>query len=463
VAPQQEELTVSGTDANSGGKDQSKGTIGVLGAMAIGIGGMVGGGIFAVLGEAVSLAHGATAIAFAIAGIVALLTSYSYSKLSVRYQNEGGTMVFIDKAFGVDVATGSLNIILWLSYLVTLSLYAVAFGSYAMTFFSDGGHTWLRHGMISIAILLPVGINLLNAGIVSKTETFVVGLKLILLAVVIGAGFFYLDASRLAPNRWVAPDPLIVAAMVIFVAFEGFELIANSANDVRTPEKTLPRAFYGSVVLVIVLYVLVAVVTVGAVSEDVIAKAKDYALAAAAKPSLGSLGFKIVAISALLATFSAINATVYGNARLGFMLAKDGELPTILDRKAWNEPAWGVVIVGGLSLLMANLIDLQAIAIISSAGFLLVFAAANAAGFRLAGETGGNRWVSLVGAIACVASLAILLVNRYQESARAVWVFLGFVGAALVFELSYGKLYRGSFRLHSRAKRSGNPDGQKKA
>jgi len=427
--------------------------------MAIGIGGMVGGGIFAVLGEAVSLAHGGTAIAFAIAGAVALVTSYSYSKLSVRYQNEGGTVVFIDKAFGVDVATGSLNTILWLSYLVTVSLYAVAFGSYAMTFIPGDGNPWLRHGMISIAIFLPVGINLLNAGIVSKTETFVVALKLALLAVVIGAGFFHLDASRLAPSRWVAPDSLVVAAMVIFVAFEGFELIANSASDVRDPERTLPRAFYGSVVLVIVLYILVAVVTVGAVSEDVIAKAKDYALAAAAKPSLGAIGFQMVAVSALLATFSAINATVYGNARLGFMLAKDGELPSILDRKAWHEPAWGVAIVGGLSLLMANLIDLQAIAIISSAGFLLVFAAANAAGFRLAGETGGNRWISLVGAIACVASLGVLLVNRYQTSSRAVWVFLSFIGAAVVFERVYGKLYRGSFNLESKADRSRDPGG----
>ena len=94
---------------------QATGKIGVLGAAAIGVGGMVGGGIFAVLGTAVSLAGGGTPMAFAIAGALALLTSYSYAKLAVRYPSAGGTVVFLDKAFGVDLLTGSLNALLWLS------------------------------------------------------------------------------------------------------------------------------------------------------------------------------------------------------------------------------------------------------------------------------------------------------------------------------------------------------------
>jgi len=92
--------------------------ISLIGAIAIGVGGMVGGGIFAVLGEAVSISHGATPIAFLIAGMVALLTSISYAKLSVSYQNRGGTACFIDAAFGNNILSGSSNLILWLSYLV---------------------------------------------------------------------------------------------------------------------------------------------------------------------------------------------------------------------------------------------------------------------------------------------------------------------------------------------------------
>ena len=125
--------------------------ISLLGAISIGIGGMVGGGIFAVLGEAVSLAHGATAISFLIAGIVALFTAYSYTKLSVKYQNEGGTVIFVDKAFGDNILSGSINLILWLSYIVTISLYATAFSSYCATFFTSD-ILYLKHILISFCI-----------------------------------------------------------------------------------------------------------------------------------------------------------------------------------------------------------------------------------------------------------------------------------------------------------------------
>jgi amino acid transporter len=112
--------------------------IGYWSVVSIGIGGMVGGGIFAVLGLAVLLAHGGTPIAFLIAGIVSLVTSYSYAKLSVRFPSEGGTVVFLDRAFGVDLFTGSMNSLLWLSYVVMLALYAYAFGSYGATFSQPG-------------------------------------------------------------------------------------------------------------------------------------------------------------------------------------------------------------------------------------------------------------------------------------------------------------------------------------
>ena len=174
--------------------------IGLLGAMAIGIGGMVGGGIFAVLGEAATIARGATPLAFLLAGAIALLTAYAYAKLSVAYPSQGGTVVFFDKAFGVDLATGTLNLVLWLSYLVTLALYAVAFGSYGLTFFAGAKGPWLHHGLITVAIVLPVAINLLDAAIVSESESLIVALKLVLLVIVIAAGLPHVDASRLAPT-----------------------------------------------------------------------------------------------------------------------------------------------------------------------------------------------------------------------------------------------------------------------
>ncbi len=432
----------------------SKRGIGLLGAIAIGIGGMVGGGIFAVLGEAVALADGATAAAFLVAGAIAVLTAYSYAKLSVTCPSQGGTVAFVDEAFGVDLATGTLNNFLWLSYLVTIALYAVAFGSYAATFFGGQPVAWVAHLLISAAIVLPVGINLTSSAIVSESETAVVVLKLALLAVVIVSGFPYVDPSRIAPASWGSPLAIATAGLVIFVAYEGFELIANSALEVRDPERTLPRAFYGAVGIVVVLYVLVALITTGTLTAGEVARAKDYALAAAARPALGEIGFRIVAASALLATFSAINATVYGNARLGYTLAKDGEMPDVLAHRAFDEPAEGVVIVGALALLIANLVDLEAIAILASAGFLLVFAVVNAAGVKLAPRTGGSRSVSGAGCVACLAALVTLLARTWGDDPRAVGIFVGFLASSAVFEVVYRRWRGRRLRIPRRVSRT---------
>ncbi|MGR5299350.1 APC family permease [Vibrio mediterranei] len=413
--------------------------IGLLGTISIGIGGMVGGGIFAVLGEAVSLAHGATPIAFFLAGIIALLTAYSYSVLSVAYPSEGGTVVFIEKAFGRGLIPKSLNMMLWLSYLVTLSLYAVAFGSYGLTFFESESGTWLYHGLICFAILVPVAINLLNSDIVSKSETFIVIIKLLLLGIIVITSVTYVKPEPFSAKHYGDYFSILSAGMIVFVAYEGFELIANAAAEVKEPQKTLPRAFYLSVASVLVLYVVISIITVGTLSESVINTSKDFALAEAARPALGHVGFQLVAIAALLATLSAINATLYGNARLGYLLAKEKELPTPLKKKIWTDSYLGIVIVGTLTLLLANTIDLTSISIIASAGFLLIFTTVNLAALKLSKRTGGNKLVPFLGFLCSLAALVVLLVSTWHSSRQAVIIFFGFLLFSLFFEVSYGK------------------------
>ncbi|WP_457746219.1 APC family permease [Sulfurimonas sp.] len=419
-------------------------SIGLLGAVSIGIGGMVGGGIFAVLGEAVSLAHGATALAFFIAGIVAILTAYSYAKLSVTYQSEGGTVTFIDKAFGDNILSGSVNLMLWLSYLVTISLYATAFASYGGTFFKH--YTPLvEHTLISIAIILPAIINLVSASFVGKSETVIVVIKVSLLILVIVAGASYVEPQRLSSANWGTPLSIITAGMIIFVAYEGFELIANSAEDIKEPRKNLPRAFYASVVIVIALYVLISIITVGNVPEDALMKAKDYALAIAAKPSLGHTGFVVVALAALLSTFSAINATIYGNARLGYIIAKDAKLPKQLMQEKNDVPFMGVVYTVILSLVLANSINLDEIAIIGSAGFLLIFLIVNLSAYTLRKEINASAVILVLSSVLTFLALITLLFHTYSSNPRAIVIFMAFIISSLLFELVYGRYVRGEF------------------
>ena len=244
-------------------------------------------------------------------------------------------------------------------------------------------------------------------------------------------------SARLAPSTWASPLNLAAGGMIIFVAYEGFELIANAGADVRNPETTMPRAFYASVVIVIVLYLLIAAVTVGNLALDKIAAAQDYALAAAAKPMLGQAGFTLIAVAALLSTTSAINATLYGSARLSFIIAKDGELPEALERAIWHKPLEGLFITSALTLVIANTLDLSSISTIGSAGFLIIFAAVNLANVRLNRQTHARPWISLIGTAVCVLALAALIWRTAARTPDKLWVLAGLLLLAFLIEAGY--------------------------
>jgi len=227
--------------------------------------------------------------------------------------------------------------------------------------------------------------------------------------------------------------------MIIFVAYEGFELIANTAKDVKDPAKTLPLAYYTAVGFVIALYVLVALVTVGNLPVAQIIGAKGYALAQAAKPFLGQAGFAIIAVAAMLSTASAINATLYGTARVSYSIAKDGELPRELERRVWRRPIEGLLITAALTLVIANLFDLSRIATMGSAGFLLIFAAVNASNYRLRGKTASHGWISLLGVVACLGALGALLWETAAKHPLNILVLVVMAGLSFVIEAIYRK------------------------
>lgn len=411
--------------------------IGYWEVTAIGIGGMVGGGIFAVLGFSVELTRGGAPIAFLLAGIVALVTSYSYAQLSVTYPSQGGTVAFLDRAFGPGLLTGSANVLLWISYVVMLSLYAYAFGSYGSSVLPSSSPTFWKHLLISGSVISITALNLLSAKLIGKAEDWIVLIKLVILVLFITTGIWGIDGARLVPSVWPSPLHVVAGGMIIFLAYEGFELIANSAQDVRRPTKTLPRAFYSAVGFVIVLYVLIAVVTVGTLSVTRIVDAKDYALAEAARPFLGQTGFLLIAFAALLSTVSAINATLYGTVRLSYIIAKDGELPNELERKVWNKPIEGLLITSGATLLIANLVNLSSISTMGSVGFLLIFAAVNGANAILADETQSKSWLSLIGVLLCLSALASLLWQTANRSPHQLWIPFVMIGVAFLIEAAF--------------------------
>lgn len=411
--------------------------MGVWGVVAIGIGGMVGGGIFAVLGLSVQVAGGGAPIAFLLAGLVALLTARSYALLSRSYPSRGGTVTFVNRGFGPGLFAGGINVLLWMSYIVMLALYAEAFGSYAASFLPEASRGLGKHVLLTGVVVLITVLNAAGASTVARTERAVVGIKLAILVLFVAVGMAGVSTARLAPAQWSPPLSLIAGGMIIFLAYEGFELIANAAEDVADPGRTLTRAYYLSVGFVIVLYVLVAVVAVGSVPIPQLVNARDYALAVAARPALGSAGFALIAVAAMLSTASAINATLYGSARMTYTIAKSRELPAELERPIWNQPLEGLVITAAVTIVLANLLNLESISTMGSAGFLIIFAVVNVAEARTSHARGSAAWISLVAALACVGALAALLA---RSSLGAASVLGAMVAVSFALEAAFRRI-----------------------
>jgi len=418
-------------------------TIGLKEAIAIGIGGMVGGGIFAVLGLAVSLAKGGTPIAFLLAGILALITSYSYVKLSKAYPDRGGTVKFINQGFGKTVFSGAMNNLLWVSYIIMLSLYASAFGAYAPNLFQFTTDKSVDFHIYATAIIvLATTINYYSISVVGKIESYAVVIKLVILIVFIAAGIYGLvgnpNVAQLRIGYWEAPLKLFAGGMVIFVAYEGFELIANAAPDIRKPKKNIPKAYYYSVIFVIILYIIIALVTVGSLPFQNIAAAQDYVLAEAAEPMLGKAGFTVITIAALISTFSAINASLYGGSRVNFEIAQDDELPHHYLAKLWNQPI-GLMITAVITLILVNVLDLESISTAGSVGFLLIFGIVNLVAYKCSHEIEGNRAIALTGFILCFMALVVLLHQQLTSNWISILISLGLIAFCFIAEWIYKK------------------------
>src|SRR5882724_1816273 len=167
------------------------GQIGLVAAVSIGIGGMVGAGIFSILGVVAHAAGNAMWLAFAMGGVVALLSTYSYAKLGATFPSAGGAVHFLVKSFGDGVLAGGLNLFMWVGYIISLALYATAFGSYAATF-ATAGHAPLLVKSVAVgAVLLLTVVNAFGAKLMGRSETLIVVVKVTILVLFAGVGLWF--------------------------------------------------------------------------------------------------------------------------------------------------------------------------------------------------------------------------------------------------------------------------------
>ncbi len=405
----------------------------LVSVVAIGMGGMIGAGIFALLGVAVSIAGGGVWMAFLLGGVAAVASAYSFSHLALAYPSRGGAATYVNRAYASSMLAGSLNVLLWLGYVVVLALYAHAFGAYTARLMGLPIDGFAAHAVMTGSVAAFTVLNLVGGRVVGRAEAVLVYAKVLVLVAFAVAGVFAVRADRVSLGA-LDGGGTVLAAAVLFLAYEGFGLMANTAEEIRDPQRNLPRAFMVAVTGVVVVYVGVSFVAAGVADQAALVNAKDYALAVAAGAVGGSWAFNAIAVTAVVSTAGSLNATLYGAARVSYVLGVHGELPRQLGRELWNKPVAGLLVTAGLVVLVTNTVDLTGISLMGSASFLIIYAAVNVAAVRLRHETHVRSWISWLAACLCVASLAGVVVYAVSRDPLKLLFLVGMIGLAVGVE-----------------------------
>ena len=402
-------------------------------AVSLGAGAMIGGGIFALLGDAGAIAHSAVYLSFIIGGIIALLSGYSLGKLGARYPAAGGIVEYLVQSFGVGIFSGAMSIMLYIAALVSLALVAKTFGSYAFTFLpSHAPRLWVDIFSVSVLLLFML-INLNGTRSVTRIENIIVLLKVGVLVVFAIVGLIFVRPELLEPATYPPFRDVLFSLAITFFAYEGFRVITNTAEDMPDPGRMLPRTMITAILMVMVLYVLVALAVFGNLSVEEAVRAKDYALAEAALPVTGQTGFVIMALAALVSTASSINANLYAVTNVTYQLAKDGELPQAFGRPIAHSRE-GLVISVLFMIGFVLWLDLGQIAAVGSISVLIVHAITQLGHLRRVGQTGASRLLVIAALLATVSAIGLAVYYSSRTSPFIVYAVIGFLVLSFVME-----------------------------
>lgn len=408
-------------------------------ACGMAIGGMVGGGIFAVLGEGVMTAGNATFISFGLGGALALITGLVYAKLTTKFDESGGEFVFMEHIVGVRFA-GTISWFLILGYIFTISLYAYTFGAYSgrLFGFGSGSNFWLGSGVI----ILITALNLYGVRESGVSEDILVFTKVTILVGLIGIGFYTVEPGKIFPIINEGAGDVVIAGALVFVAYEGFQLLTYDYNTIKDHKKNLPKAITISIVSVIAIYMLIAFVLTGTLEQEVIAEHKETVLATLAEPVLGRWGIVIVLVAAVFSTSSAILATIFAVSRLGKRIASDGQLPDQLtDTQRAGVPVYFSILLAVFAIVIQFFGNLEQITIFSSLTFLFVFTFVNYMGYKHKVFEGWKLILPITGAFGCASAMGVLVYRLFTSDHTPIYIIIGIPALLLLVRVAYVSLH----------------------
>jgi amino acid transporter/nucleotide-binding universal stress UspA family protein len=355
--------------------------LGPLAALTIGVGTMIGAGIFVLPGVAVAEAGPLAAGAFLLGGGIALLTALSASELGTAMPKSGGAYYYVNHALGplFGSVAGWAN---WLGLAFASAFYMFGFGQYVTQFAPVPGVLGLSPAKI-VALAgatLFIGINYVGAKETGKLQNVIVITLVAILTVFTLVGALNADIQTLRPFAPYGASPLLPVTGLIFVSYLGFVQITSVAEEIKDPGRNLPRAVIGSVLIVTVIYALVLLVVLAAVDNSVVAN-NDTAVVDVARILLGPLGAVALLFGGLLATASSANASILASSRINFAMGRDKivtpELNEIHPR--FGTPYRSIALTGAFILAFILFGDLNTLSTTGSALHLVIYGLLNVA------------------------------------------------------------------------------------
>ena len=412
---------------------KQKKSLGLPELVAIALGGMVGGGIFTVLGVSVSLIGNLTPIAIFIGGMVAMLAAYSYIKLGLYYKDEGATFAFFKKTYPKShVAASVIGWLVVFGYISTLALYAYTFSSYAISSFAFAQNIIIRKVVAIGVIGIFTAINAWSVNGMGKIEDILVYTKLVIL-VSISIVLVHFGAPNISTviSNFTADAGkagllnILIVASITFVAYEGFQLVINAVNEMKKPNKNIPHAIYTAVVLAIIIYLVISTGAILAIpAKDIIAN-KEFALASGAGQVMGKLGSGLVIIGAVLATSSAISGTLFGASRQMSSVSIDGYLPRALSNRRKNIPVIAVVTMAIISSLLILVGGLELILEFGSITFLLVSLLMAVANLKMRKQTKSSPVLTILAIIVMTIAGILILYYEFKNALTQMLFIIG--------------------------------------
>ena len=425
--------------------------------VAIAIGGMVGGGIFTILGISVSIVGFLAPFAIALGGIIALFAAYSYVKLGVYYKDEGATYAFFKRTYpDSHMAASFIGWYTIFGYISTLALYAYTFSSYSISGFEFANNDIIRKTIAIAIIWIFALINLWSVKGMGKLEDIMVYSKLLILFVISLALIYFGHTDFHTFSQTLAKDfegsntmNILIVASVTFVAYEGFQLVINAVNEMDDPDKNIPKAIYTAVILVALIYFIISLGSVIAIPAEDLIKNKEYALASGAEDIMGHWGRNLVIIGAILATSSAISGTMFGSSRQMASIADDGYLPSQLTKRKRNIPTSAIMAMASTATLLIVFGGLKLILEFGSITFLFVSLLMALANFKIRKKTNSSTLFTLVSIVGLFTGATLIILYEYQTQPKQLLFIVILYVILTLGAWSYAKIKANTHSINS--------------